>query len=251
MLAWHLLRLALHLFAGLATCALVFPFRDAAGREVLVARWSRQLLDLCGVTVRTRILGQSHDSEPALIVCNHISWLDIFVINARQPCHFVAKSDIRDWPLVGWLCEKAGTVFIARGKQRDVRRIYQGLVQRVRAGERVAFFPEGGVASQGNVLPFHANLFEAAIEAGVPVHPYAIRYLRHDGSFHPAADFTGDVSFMQSVVNILKHRDFIVEVLLLAPVPSQGAHRRELASTTRECIAAALHATQTVKAPTA
>ncbi len=103
-----------------------------------------------------------------------------------QPCRFVAKSDIRDWPLIGWLCDKAGTVFIARGKQRDVRRIYQGLVTSIRAGERIAFFPEGTTVGQGTLLPFHANLFEAAIDA-VPVQPYALRYVDQDGRLHGAS----------------------------------------------------------------
>src|SRR5690606_21315559 len=114
--------------------------------------------------VRTRHSAAA-DAPPAraLFVANHISWLDIFVINAMQPSHFVAKSEIRDWPVLGWLCAKAGTVFIARGRLRDVRRIYQGLVERLQVGEPVAFFPEGATSSQGSLQPFHANLFEAAI----------------------------------------------------------------------------------------
>ena len=237
---WHLARLLLHLLAGLLTCALLFPLAGTRGRDKLVRRWSAKLLLICGVSVRTRFLPGTEDAEPALIVCNHISWLDIFVINARQPCRFVAKSDIRSWPLVGWLCEKAGTIFIARGRQRDVRRIFQGLVDSVRAGERVAFFPEGTTAAQGTVLPFHANLFEAAIEAGVPVHPYAIRYLDRHGELHPAADFTGDTTFAQSVLAILARRDFIAEVMVLPAVSTEGAHRRELAQHTRERISQAL-----------
>jgi 1-acyl-sn-glycerol-3-phosphate acyltransferase len=242
MRAWYLLRLVVHLAAGLATCIVVFPLADGRRRDLLVRRWSVQLLRICGVQVRTRVPAGINDSEPALIVSNHISWLDIFVINARQPCRFVAKSDIRDWPLVGFLCEKAGTVFIARGRQRDVRRIYQGLVASVRDGERVAFFPEGTTATQGTVLPFHANLFEAAIEAGVPVHPYAVRYVDQAGALHAAADFVGDTTFAQSVMTILASRDLIAEVTLLPPIPTANAHRRDLADAARAAIAEALAA---------
>src|SRR5690606_36823074 len=96
------------------------------------------------------------------------SWLDIFVIHAMHPCRFVAKAEIRGWPLIGWLCEQAGTIFIARGRLRDVRKIYEGAVRSLREGEHVAFFPEGTVSLQGSLLPFHANLFEAANEAQVP-----------------------------------------------------------------------------------
>src|SRR5690606_28321826 len=135
MAAWHLLRLLFHLLIGLATCALVFPIVGDSRRNTLIRRWSQQLLRICGVQVRTRIPASIDDDEPALIVCNHISWLDIFVIDARQPCRFVAKADIRAWPFIGWLCEKAGTIFISRGRQRDVRRTFTDLVASVRAGE--------------------------------------------------------------------------------------------------------------------
>ncbi len=240
---WHLLRLLVHLLAGLATASLVFPLVNGARRDKLVRRWSLKLLRICGVQVRTRVPPGVNDTAPALIVANHISWLDIFVINARQPCRFVAKADIRDWPLVGFLCERAGTIFIARGRQRDVRRIYQGVVASVRAGERVAFFPEGTTAPQGCVLPFHANLFEAAIEAGVPVHPYAVRYVDQDGELHPAADFVGDTSFAQSVMTILAVRDLVAEVTLLPAISTADTNRRALADAARAAIAGALAAT--------
>ena len=237
MIALHLLRVVLHLFQGLATCALVFPLVGPAMRERRIRNWSRGLLAICGV--RLEVKGEISDS-PALIVCNHVSWLDIFVINTCRPCRFVAKSDIRDWPLLGWLVDRAGTIFIARGRQRDVRRIFQGLVQSIHAGERVAFFPEGTTSVQGTVLPFHANLFEAAIDADVPVQPYALRYLDRDGRPHPAVEYVGDTTFVQSMVTILGHRGITAELLVLPTMPSAGAHRRELAEQAHDAIRDAL-----------
>ena len=179
------------------------------------------------------------------MVANHISWLDIFVINSLEPCRFVAKSDIRGWPLVGWLCAKTGTIFISRGKPRDVRAIYQGLVASIKEGDRIAFFPEGTTAAQGGLLPFHPNLFEAAIDAGVPVQPYALRYLDDAGELHPAADFIGETTIVESILAILKARGsrrITAELTVLAPLASTGAgvHRRELAVATREAISRAL-----------
>lgn len=240
-------RLILHLVEGLLTCALVFPLAGAARREALIKRWSARLLAICGVRLQARLAAGTTPVPRALIVANHISWLDIFVINAMQPCRFVAKSDIRDWPLVGWLCEKSGTIFIARGRQRDVRRIFQGLVSSLNAGERVAFFPEGTTSVQGTVLPFHANLFEAAIDARVPVQPYALRYAGRDGKAHPAIEFIGDMSFVQSVMAILKVREFTAELIVLPALESAGAHRREVAEAAREAIAAALEETVAVE----
>src|SRR3569832_2963171 len=192
-------RLLVHLAVGLCTCAFIFPLTDVAGRERRIRRWSARLLAICGVTVRTAHVKRDGDAEHlphALIDANHVSWLDIFVINSVQPCRFVAKSDIRSRPLIGWLCEQAGTIFIARGRQRDVRRIYEGLVSSLLAGERVAFFPEGTTAPQGTILPFHANLFEAAIEAQVPAQPCALRYLDDAGRPHVAAVFVGVLFFV-------------------------------------------------------
>lgn len=237
---FRLLRLAIHLCVGLIKCGLLFPFLDHAGRERRIQRWSAQLIAICGVSLQVNHTAQAEPVSPALIICNHISWLDIFVINSVHACRFVAKSDIRDWPLIGWLCDKSGTIFIARGKQRDVRRIYAGLVQSIHNGERVAFFPEGTTSAQGTVLPFHANLFEAAIEAQVPVQAYAIRYRDAAGKYHPAADFIGEMSFAESVLMILRHPAMHAELIRLPAVSSAGAHRRELAVTMRAKIAQAL-----------
>lgn len=235
-----LARLAVHLAVGLFKAALLFPWLDAAGRDRRIQRWSQQLVRICGLTLHFDDSLQQQPASPALIICNHISWMDIFVINTIHPCRFVAKSDIRDWPLIGWLCDQSGTIFIARGRQRDVRRIYAGLVQSIHAGERVAFFPEGTTASQGTVLSFHANLFEAAIEAQVPVQPYAIRYVDAQGGLHSAADFVGEMSFLESLIVIAQNKGMRAELIRLPSIDTQGAHRRELAKAAREQIAKAL-----------
>lgn len=233
-------RLVLHLFVGLWKCAVLFPWLHSAARAQRVQRWSQQLIEICGVTLVLRNAAATDAVSPGLIISNHVSWLDIFVINSVHPCHFVAKSDIRGWPLIGWLCDKAGTIFIARGRQRDVRRIYAGLVRSIHDGDRVAFFPEGTTAAQGTVLPFHANLFEAAIEAKVPVQPYALRYLDEDGALHSAADFIGDMTFAESVGLILRSRPLIAELIRLPAITSEAAHRRELALAAHAAISNAL-----------
>ncbi|HJV75532.1 MAG TPA: lysophospholipid acyltransferase family protein [Noviherbaspirillum sp.] len=245
MSALRLLRVLVHLFRGLTICALVFPWIDAAARQSHIKRWSIKLLALCRVKVEVVHDHGAPDAARALIVANHVSWLDIFVINSMHPCRFVAKSDIRDWPLIGWLCEKAGTIFISRGKLRDVRKIYQGLVASLHAGEHVAFFPEGATAAQGTLLPFHANLFEAAIEAQVSVQPYALRYLDTQGNLHSAADYIGDTTFVQSMLKILGSPPMTARLILLAPIATgEASHRRELADTAHRIIAGALGHTQ-------
>ncbi|HEY4075238.1 MAG TPA: lysophospholipid acyltransferase family protein [Herbaspirillum sp.] len=234
-----------HLFAGMATCAFLFPFMDRPARQARIRRWSARLVHICGLKIAIRdphayLKAAPADAQAqALMVANHISWLDIFVINSLEPCRFVAKSDIRGWPLVGWLCARTGTIFISRGRPRDVRTIYQGLVASIKAGDRIAFFPEGTTAEQGSLLPFHPNLFEAAIDAGVPVQPYALRYLDDAGALHQAADFIGDTTIVESILAILKARGvrrITAELTVLAPLASAGAHRRDLALAARAAI---------------
>jgi 1-acyl-sn-glycerol-3-phosphate acyltransferase len=238
LLALRLGRVVLHLFAGLFTCGLVFPWLGSGRRNAYVQRWSRQLLGICNVTVE-QMAGAPALSH-AMIVANHVSWLDIFVINTLHPCRFVAKAEIRDWPLLGWLVDKAGTVFIARGNRRDLRHIFKGLVDSLHLGERVAFFPEGTTAIQGQVLPFHANLFEAAIDAKVAVQPYALRYVDAAGAHHPSVDYVGDKTFVQSMLAVLSGTPVRAQLTCLTPQQALGAHRRQLAQACQQAVAQAL-----------
>jgi 1-acyl-sn-glycerol-3-phosphate acyltransferase len=142
--------------------------------------------------------------------------------------------------VLGWLVAQAGTVFIARGNRRDLRHIFKGLVDALAQRQRVAFFPEGTTASQGSLLPFHANLFEAAIDARVPVQPYALSYLDAAGGWHAAVDYTGDTTFVDSIFRILSGEPVHARLQCLAPIDAVGAHRRELAKAAHDAIGAAL-----------
>jgi 1-acyl-sn-glycerol-3-phosphate acyltransferase len=240
MIAFKLLRVFVHLFIGLSTCAFVFPLTNSVGRERRIKKWSVKLLDICGVQIDVRHATSAPPAARALNVANHVSWLDIFVMNAFHPCRFVAKSEIRDWPLLGWLCAKTGTIFISRGRVRDVRRIFEGLVASIKAGEHIAFFPEGTTSAQGGLLPFHANLFEAAIDADVPIQPFAIRYLDASGRLHSVVDFIGDTSFAESMIAILKAGKINAVLMRLPIIETKGSHRRELASAAQQAIAVGL-----------
>ena len=237
-LAWRLMRVVLHLLVGLGACALIFPWARRGLRDAITRRWSRRMLAICGVRVEQA--AGNPVLEHALLVSNHISWLDIFVINSLYPCRFVAKAEIRAWPVLGWLAAGAGTVFIARGNRRELRHIFKGIVSVLQQGERVGLFPEGTVAQQGTVLPFHANLFEAAIDAGVAVQPCAVAYLDAAGGWHPNVDYVGDISFVDSLLTILRGGPIRARLQLLAPFDAVGAHRRELAQAAHDAVATAL-----------
>jgi 1-acyl-sn-glycerol-3-phosphate acyltransferase len=247
-IALSFVRVMLHLLQGLLIAAVVFPWIDSASRDRHIKRWAAALLAILHIKVELQVHAGAEPVQRALIVANHVSWLDIFVINSQNPCRFVAKADIRSWPALGWLCAQGGTIFIARGKQREVRRVYEGLVTSIEAGERIAFFPEGTTAAQGAVLPFHPNLFEAAIEARVRVQPYAIRYIDEQGELHRAADFIGDMTFVDSMLLIMKTRKMTAQLIMLPSIETAGAHRRELSQQTRTAIAQTLGYTESIKA---
>jgi 1-acyl-sn-glycerol-3-phosphate acyltransferase len=230
-------RVMLHVLVGLCLCLVAFPWLSPESKKSRIQIWSQQLLRIFGVRVKMNLTSMPGGT---VVVANHISWLDIFVINSLAPCRFVAKSDIRSWPLLGWMAEQAGTIYISRGSKADVKRIYQYLIDQIGAGERVAFFPEGTTAKQGQVLPFHANLFEAAIHAKVPIQPFALRYVDGAGALHDAVEFIGDMTFAASLVNILMADEIVVELQGLDFIASDGAHRRELAAASRQAVALAL-----------
>ena len=248
MFVWRLIRVIFQILKGLAICAFIMPGACSTQRQQLIKRWSSQLLLIC--RVRTEIIDIDghpvvhvdvpHDTKHNLVVANHVSWLDIFAIDSMEPCRFVAKSDIREWPVLGYIARSVDTVFIARGKPRDVRNAFHNLVESLRAGERVAFFPEGTTCAQGNILPFHANLFEAAIDAGVPVQPIALRYLDPAGKLYAGANFIDDMGFLESLLIILKGPVIRAQLIVLPSIPSDFMNRRVLASTTHDQIANAL-----------
>jgi len=240
MIAWRLLCLMSHLLVGLLICGVCFPLSKIATRERLIRWWSGRLLTIFQVQLKFIDDSEGTAVSRALIVSNHVSWLDIFVMNAQQPCYFVAKSDIRSWPIIGWLSQKAGTIFLERGKQREVRRIYEGLVHQIHAGKRIAFFPEGTTAAQGSVLPFHANLFEAAIEAQVPVEPFSIRYLDASGKLHSAVDFIGEMTIVESMQAIFAGGKITAELRQLRSISTVDAHRRDIAQAARVAVAHSL-----------
>jgi 1-acyl-sn-glycerol-3-phosphate acyltransferase len=227
-----------HLLLGLGICALVFPWLGRERRLARIRRWSLQLLRIFGV--RAELAGGGAVS--GLWVANHVSWIDIFVINALFPSRFVAKSEVRRWPLVGPLCAWAGTIFIQRANPRDLRQTMAVMVAALRDGERVVVFPEGTSAAQGGMLPFRANLFEAAIDAGVPVQPVSIQYLDDAGRFHGSVEYIGTTSLIESMMAMLSGGAIHARLAVLPAIDAGDTDRRSLAQRAHRSVADALAA---------
>jgi 1-acyl-sn-glycerol-3-phosphate acyltransferase len=175
-----------------------------------------------------------------MVVANHVSWLDILAINAVQPARFVSKADVRAWPLIGWLVECGGTLFIERERKRDALRVVHQVAQTLQTGAVVALFPEGTTSDGNGLLPFHANLLQAAISTETPVQPVVLRFADPVHRFSPAAAYVGDTSLVQSLWWIVTARGLAAHVGWLSAETSAGRERRELSQRLRERILQAL-----------
>ena len=168
---------------------------------------------------------------------NHISWLDIYVINALVPAAFVAKDDVKGWPLIGWLCEHTETIFIERGSRAAAQRTRETMTGCLRAGAHVAVFPEGTTTGGDRVLPFHAALFQSAIDAGVPVVPLALHYVDRQGNPSRAPAYDGDITLWQSMRTIVRADGIAVDLRVLELLESRTAERRQLSARCHYAIA--------------
>jgi 1-acyl-sn-glycerol-3-phosphate acyltransferase len=173
-------------------------------------------------------------------VANHVSWLDVFAINAAIPCAFVAKDEVREWPLIGWLCVRTETVFIRRGSRRAAHETAQTVAALMLSGVDVAAFPEGTTSAGDGVLPFHSAVLHGAILAGAAVQPVALRYTTADGGRAEAPNFCGETNLAESLWRIARTHGMTVRLDYLPARDAAGRDRRELAAELRGDIAAVL-----------
>lgn len=232
--ALRLARGGLHLAYGAVTIAVVYPFAGMRVRLALKRRWSRQLLSMLGVSLR---YSPAHSANGGLLVANHISWLDIYVINAMAPAAFVCKADVRQWPLIGWLCAHTDTIFIKRGRRNSASRVAASIRAQLDAGRRVAVFPEGTSSDGSRVLPFHGALLQAAIDAGARIQPVALAYVGSGGQRSTAAAYCGDTSLWESLIAIARADDLTAEAHFLPSLSVAGQERRTLALLLQRLIA--------------
>lgn len=229
-----------HVLGGLWTIHRVFPRLSPAERTERVRRWSRQMLAILHVDLH--VLGEPPAQGPLLVVCNHISWLDILVLNAAQPTRFVSKADVRAWPVLGALITGAGTLYIERESRRDAMRVVHQMADALRAGDMLSVFPEGTTGDGRELLPFHGNLLQAAIAVNVPVLPVALCFVERD-SDRPsdAPTYIGDTTLIASIWRTLKAGNVCAELRYGPPQRAGGMDRRTWAQVLQRDIGAMLN----------
>jgi len=238
--AWRILRLIAHVVRGLGIVR-GFDRLDAPGRHAAVRAWSAQLLKVLGIELQ--LIGQPGPG-PRLLVANHVSWLDIAAVHAVMPeARFVSKADVQHWPLVGKLVDGAGTLYIERSSKRDALRVVHRAADALKAGDTVAFFPEGTTGPGPELLPFHGNLLQAAISTDVPVQPLVLRWHEPGLRFAKSAQFIGEMTLVQSLWSVVCAKGLTVQLRWLPQVAvSHEDQRRELAERLRVQIAQELAA---------
>lgn len=204
------------------------PFQDR-----MVRAWSSGLLRVFGM--RSRRIGAPLPGG-VMFVANHVTWLDIVSLHSQRMMGFVAKREIRGWPLVGWMAERAGTIFHARGDTESLGGVLREMLTRLHASRAVGVFPEGGTRAGDKVGPFHARIFLAAVEAGAPVQPVALRY-GAGGSAQQVVAFGRRENFLSNFLRLLGEPGREVEVHFLEPIaPGEAEGRRRIAELARSRI---------------
>lgn len=232
----RLLRFSIHILIGLFKVLLVFPWVGKSQQRAMKKTWSAKLLDHLGV--RIEIEG-SLPTGPLLLVANHVSWLDIYLINSLSPVAFVSKADVRQWPLIGWLAAHNDTIFLRRGSRGHAHQINQEIASVMADGCPVAVFPEGTTTDGRHILHFHGALLQPALDVGARVVPLAIRYFESDPK-HASwrAAYAGETTLGQCLMAIVGAKQLTARLQVL-PVLN-GNDRKVLAVDARAVIAQAL-----------
>lgn len=224
-----------------------FPRATREQKLMHIQAWSTHVLDVIGVRLNITPSSTSIGSHKTqLLVANHVSWLDVLVIQAMHPCVFVAKSEVRHWPLVGNMAQACGVVFVDRSSSSSARKMVDDVAHALHHGYCVASFPEGTSSEGHDVSLFHANLFEAAIHRDVEVLPLALRYTDSDtGTLCLKAAFVGDIGFMASLHQVMGLHAITVGVQIGKTLSPHGHSRRTLAHLSHRSVLNQLQTLQT------
>ena len=234
-----LARALLHILVGFVTIVLVFPRLGPEQRQLRTQVWSLGMLQRIGVELIVK--GNPALNGPLLLVANHMSWLDITALHAARFCRFVSKADIKQWPFIGTLASGIGTLFITRESRRDAMRVVHSMTASLQAGDVLGIFPEGTTTDGSCLLPFHANLFQAAIAANAPIQPVALQFINTTtGQRSTAPCYVWDDTLPESVWRTLTAPNVAVVMTFGEPQMADGRDRRAWAKDMQQAVQALL-----------
>jgi 1-acyl-sn-glycerol-3-phosphate acyltransferase len=215
-------RIFLHTLLGVLIASTALPIVSKSFRLRIIHWWCRRLLAAFNVRVVCHgyIPGKNQGMSNALFIANHISWVDIHALNSIVPLRFIAKSEIKSWPVFGYLVSKANTLFIERGKRHHAARIVHIVAESLQAGDNLCLFPEGTTTDGTEIKPFKSSLIQAALLAKATIYPVAIRYPRPDNSANTEMAYAGETTMLESMQLVLQQKYPVIELHFLAPIPT-------------------------------
>jgi len=224
-------RFVLHLGLGLVLASAYRLFRGpqwhlSQAGQTMIHWWMRRGTRIIGMRIIQ--YGQPLQTH-ALLVCNHISFLDIVTISSVLPARFLSKHSVRYWPFIGYLSAISGSLFIERGKRRQLQRSLEALRQALSLARPVLVFPEGTTSVGKEVLPFHSGLFQAAIDSQVPVQALTLHY-RHNERVDRLAAYIENDNFLLNLLRLMARAKTEVHLSFTPPIDSHGHTRRSLAA---------------------
>lgn len=149
--------------------------------------------------IRVHVDGGRIDPESQILISNHLGYLDIISFLKLSSMNFVSKADVEKWPLVGWLADSAGTLFLNRDKKSDIPKVLNSFEEILDSGSRVIFFPEGTSSGGHDVLPFHSSLFHLAAKNEWRIQTLAIYFKipeECEGEASERVCYWGDMEFV-------------------------------------------------------
>ena len=228
----------IHLFYGFFQALYILYINDKPKKRY-IKNWSKRLLSILKIHLEiNQDLNKLLSNKHFLIVSNHISWLDIFLINSIFPISFLSKGDVERWPLIGKLTKCADTIYIKRGNKKSLSMASDLIEKKLNKMDSVIFFPEGFATDGSKLLPFKSNFFQTAINCNVSILPLAIQYTS-DGKFTSAPSYAGDISLVQSMLSSIRIKNLTAHISVL-PVISNKKNRKVVANEAHQKIYKAL-----------
>jgi 1-acyl-sn-glycerol-3-phosphate acyltransferase len=230
---WRALAVLFFSLCALIENAITIPFltrtKRLRARTIWLHRWCRFASRVLGIRVTTR----GSMPRAGLLVCNHLSYLDIVALSSIRPCVFVAKRDVAAWPLFGWLARAAGTIFVDRKNRIRSRAVVECVRETIKNGSVVVLFAEGTSSDGSTVLPFKSALLESAVQLHCPVATAAITYALDHGSVAYEVCYWRDMTLIPHLLNLFFKREIRSSCVFSSPKIRFGS-RKEIANELRE-----------------
>lgn len=232
----RIVRIVIHTFYGGFLGMIIMPTATKKQRNWIVSHWSRTLLSIMNIKVMTEGRLPNHDLVNTMFIGNHISWVDIHALNSIRAVRFIAKSELKKWPIFGWLAKKCNTLFIEREQKKDAVRIIEEASKSLKFGDCLCYFPEGTTTDGTDLLAFKGSLMQAPINANSTIWPFAIYYPDLNNQPNIKMAFAGETTLIESIWQIVSISNPKVVLTFLPQITSLGHERRGLTIAVRHAI---------------